>query len=505
MNTYDTYDYVASFLAFIFTGLIYGIFPVLFMSLRKTSITAKKLNVTFILEGIGVHILCALWAGTPEAAGKIAPIFIWTSLYIAIARKVLKKKNLLIEGERIIRDAGKTQPDVSVSPDRCKNDVSVPTTSTSCISCGVELSQGDAFCNRCGASQAVREAPLPIRFCRKCGQQLKQNSIFCSVCGEKLTNEKDVTCTQCKSQIPMDSVFCPYCGTARALEESEKESQIVQDNQSKEKASDNVVSEENIKSAPKKSVKKAIYIVLPVILLGYIVTNLVMGTDAEREGNYIKAKRCFDNLLLADTLAPEYMKYIDAGVWMNNGNMYQAYLGFSDSNYDIPQRAWDRLYSEIYAEGVRNYRKGFYSTAKWFFEKTNHYSNSDDYLFLLQCRSDVPPYNAVDRLKKLFYFSDAKDLLVYSMSIAGPFLEGEWKGDSHYFRVTSADDSYIFRWDLPQVNYNYGNIYISDGILSLGENQISADSQFKISVVRTNTIKIYCYANSTEYTLYRSE
>lgn len=303
----------------------------------------------------------------------------------------------------------------------------------------------------------------------------------------------------------MDSAFCPYCGMARAPEESEKENQTVQANQLEEKASNDVVPKENTKSAPKKSVKRAIYIVLPAILLGYLVTNLVIGTDAERAGNYIRAKRCFDNLLLADTLAPEYMKYIDAGVWMNNGNMYQAYLGFSDSNYDIPQRAWDRLYSEIYAEGVRNYRKGFYSTAKWFFEKTNHYSKSDDYLFLLQCRSDDPPYNAVDRLKKLFYFSDAKELLVSSMSIAGPFLEGEWKGDSHYFRVTSTDDSYIFRWDLPQVRYNYGNIYISDGILSLGENQISADSQFKISVVRTDTIKIYCYANSTEYTLYRSE
>lgn len=98
--------FVASFLAFIVTGVIYGIFPVLFMSLRKTSITAKKLNVTFILEGIGIHILCALLAGTPEAAGKIAPIFIWTSLYIAIARKVLKKKNLLLEGELTIRDKG---------------------------------------------------------------------------------------------------------------------------------------------------------------------------------------------------------------------------------------------------------------------------------------------------------------------------------------------------------------------------------------------------------------
>ena len=472
---------------------------------EKTSITAKKLNVTFILEGIGVHIICALFAGTPEAAGKIAPIFIWTSLYIAIARKVLKKKNLLIEGERTIRNAEKTQANVSSSPDRRENDVSVPATSTSCISCGAELTRGDAFCNRCGASQIVREAPLPIRFCRKCGQQLKQNSIFCSVCGEKLTNEKDVACTQCSSQIPMDSIFCPYCGKARALEESEKESQIVQGNPLGEKASNNVVPEENIKSTPKKSVKKAIYIVLPAILLGYVVTNLVVGTDAEKSGNYIRAKRCFDNLLLADTLAPEYMKYIEAGVWMNNGNMYQAYLGFSDSDYDIPQRAWDRLYSEIYAEGVRNYHKGFYSTAKWFFEKTSHYSRSDDYLFLLQCRSDDPPYNSVDKLKKLLGFADAKDLLVYSLPIAGSFLEGEWKGNLHYFRVSCTDDTYTFYWDLPQAKNANGNIYVSDGVLSIGDRHLSADSLFKISVLGINTIKIYCYANSTEYTLYRSE
>lgn len=505
MNTYDTYDFVASFLAFIVTGVIYGIFPGLFMSLRKTSITAKKLNVTFILEGIGIHILCALLAGTPEAAGKIAPIFIWTSLYIAIARKVLKKKNLLLEGELTIRDKGIKKASTNSSSDRRENDVSIPTTSISCIACGAELTEGDTFCNRCGASQIVKDIPLPIRFCRKCGQQLKQNSSFCSFCGEKVSIEADAPCAQCDSQIPKNSASCSYCGTAKALDKTEKDNQPTQDNQVEENASNDIVPDESTKSAPKKSAKKAIYIVLPVILLGYLVTNLVVGKNAEKSGDYILARRCFDNLLLSDTLAPEYMKYIDAGVWMNNGNMYQAYLGFSDSKYDIPQRAWDRLYSEIYTEGVRNYRKGFYSTAKWFFEKTNHYSKSDDYLFLLQCRSDDPPYNAVDRLKKLFFFSDAKDLLVYSMSIAGPFLEGEWKGDSHYFRVTSADDSYIFRWDLPQTKNNYGNIYISDGILSLGEKQISAESQFKISVVGMNTIKIYCYANNTEYRLYRSE
>ena len=94
---------------------------------------------------------------------------------------------------------------------------------------------------------------------------------------------------------------------------------------------------------------------------------------------------------------------------------------------------------------------------------------------------------------------------MHSMSIAGPFLEGEWKGDSHYFKVVSAEDSYTFYWNLPQTKYGYGNTYIFDGVISLGDRQLSADAQFKISVVEMNTITIYCYANSTEYTLYRSE
>lgn len=506
MNTYDTYDFVASFLAFIVTGLIYGIFPVLFMLLRKTSITAKMLNVTFILEGIGVHIICALLAGTPEAAGKIAPIFIWTSLYIAIARKALRKKGLLIEGNNTVQGENNTRTDASsASSSECSKEEVVPMAPVSCISCGAELTQGDAFCNRCGARQSGKEAPLPIRFCRKCGRQLKPDSIFCSSCGEKLVAGASMPCIQCKCQIPEDSVFCQYCGNTIVPEKNENEISAAQIEQLEKNTSSNDIPAEKKKSMQKKGIKTALYIIPLAILLTYIITNFTMGKNAELEGDYILAKRCFDNLLLADTLAPEYMKYIDAGVWMNNGNMYQAYLGFSDSNYDIPQRAWNKLYSEIYAEGVQNYNKGFYSTAKWFFEKTNLYSRSNNYLFLLRCRSDDPPYNAVDRLKKLFDFADTKEVLVHSMSIAGPFLEGEWKGDSHYFKVVSAEDSYTFYWNLPQTKYGYGNTYIFDGVISLGDRQLSADAQFKISVVEMNTVTIYCYANSTEYTLYRSE
>lgn len=508
MNTYESYDLLAAILGLIITGALYGIFPVFFIFLRKSGITVKKLKIIFIVEGIGVHILSTLLAGAPETAGRIAPILIWTSLYIAIAKKALRKKGLLIEGNCTVQKEHDAQTDASsASSGECSKEEMVPTAPVSCISCGAELTQGDAFCNRCGAPQSGKEAPLPIRFCRKCGRQLKPDSIFCSFCGEKLVVEASMPCIQCKCQIPEDSLFCQYCGNTVVPAKNEKEISAVQIEQLEKNASSDDIPAEKKKNTQKKGLKRALYIIIPlaIILLTYFITNFTMGKNAEREGNYILAKKCFDNLLLSNTLAPEYIKYINAGVWMNNGDMYQAYLGFAGSDYDIPQGAWDELYSEMYAEGVQNYNKRAYSTAKWFFEKTPHYSRSDDYLFLIRCRNDTPPYNAVDGLKNLFLFADAKDLFVYSMPIAAPFLEGEWNGDSHYLKVAYENGSYSFYWNLPRTKSGNGNVYISEGTLFLGENRSTADSQFEITVKGMNTIAVFCYANNTEYTLYRSE
>lgn len=509
MENYDTLNYSAALLGMliglIVTGVMYGVFPFFFIRFRKTSITVKKLRRILILSGITVHILSSALVGTPEAAGRITPIFIWTGLYIYISKKVLRRKGLLIENRNTVQseetvqaEKGATLPDIEVNIQKSE-DLS---SAVSCVSCGAELTNGDVFCKQCGTYQIVKKNSSPIRFCRRCGRELKEESHFCSFCGEEVISKGNVVCSHCQCKIPDDSTFCQFCGCERFSGKESSRVPSVLDDKSEAKVLPGSIPTKQQNHSSKKRQKIALCIVM-LTILAYVVTNIALGKNAETNGNYILAQTCFDNLLIADTVVPEYMKYINAGVWMNNGNMYQAYLGFEDSAYDIPQRAWESLYSQMYSEGVRKYNKGFYSTSEWFFERANHFSRSDDYLFLLQCRSDNPPYNAVSRLKELFVFANAKDMLVYSMPIASTFLDGFWKSDSHRFQVDNSGDNCIFYWDFPQNSFGE-SIYISDGVLSVGNTALSSTPQFEITVVGINTITIYCYANGKEYTLYRS-
>lgn len=57
-----------------------------------------------------------------------------------------------------------------------------------CPSCGASCSDGQMFCDSCGASLKGNAGEEGVRFCDKCGTKLSAAAVFCTECGNKLKN-----------------------------------------------------------------------------------------------------------------------------------------------------------------------------------------------------------------------------------------------------------------------------------------------------------------------------
>jgi uncharacterized membrane protein len=54
-----------------------------------------------------------------------------------------------------------------------------------CPKCGVENTEGNKYCQKCGAALAV-ETPKPTGVCAKCGTQNAEGTQYCTNCGSML-------------------------------------------------------------------------------------------------------------------------------------------------------------------------------------------------------------------------------------------------------------------------------------------------------------------------------
>lgn len=51
-----------------------------------------------------------------------------------------------------------------------------------CPNCNAEISEGQAFCTKCGKAVEIEKKNV----CSKCGEELQENQEFCSKCGQKV-------------------------------------------------------------------------------------------------------------------------------------------------------------------------------------------------------------------------------------------------------------------------------------------------------------------------------
>lgn len=56
------------------------------------------------------------------------------------------------------------------------------TKSKVCPNCNAEITEGQAFCTKCGKAVEVEKKNV----CSKCGEELQENQEFCSKCGQKI-------------------------------------------------------------------------------------------------------------------------------------------------------------------------------------------------------------------------------------------------------------------------------------------------------------------------------
>ena len=180
-------------------------------------------------------------------------------------------------------------------------------------------------------------------------------------------------------------------------------------------------------------------------------------------------------------------------------------------NIPIPVSITDNLKSKIYSSGQAAYQAGNMTEAKKNFDAISNYRRSDDYLILISCseNSNLDSSSAFVnyvRLLKLLGFENADEIMLKNMSTAELFLNGRWEDGNknpHYFELQyESDGGWYSQYNLPHKDAE-GDYYISNGIYSVGETELSAAKYFKFSIINRDTISVYCYKDGSTHKLYR--
>lgn len=154
---------IEMFVSIILTLLSYGTFPIIFAKARKTAITSKKF--TFICFAVNFGIRCVGYL-LIRGSYSIHPYLLWTFVFSAGGRHILKGKYLLVKNRKEICPVCKAR----LEP---KKDGSLQ-----CFTCGYPAQ------NQANADK--------ICFCRKCGEKLIDNTQFCRKCGTEVVVVSEV-------------------------------------------------------------------------------------------------------------------------------------------------------------------------------------------------------------------------------------------------------------------------------------------------------------------------
>lgn len=247
---------------------------------------------------------------------------------------------------------------------------------------------------------------------------------------------------------------------------------------------------------------------LAILVSGYVLVNSFLINKAIDTQQFSKAKRYCDNLLVYDVLFPGEYAYIEAGVLLEGDSYLEALSAFEAvEGYHVPDSVLTPLKERIYLHAQDAYHRNSYSVARMWFSDIPDYKNSDDYLLLIKYhlgKSGSFTSSDSKQLISLMGFEDADKLILSVESSAYRFLNGQWKGGSYSFSVSSRNNQEVeILFDLPCEDVKKW-LSIQDGILySISYNPIEIVHHFSIDIVDEDTIRVYCYKDSSTHFLHR--
>ncbi len=249
---------------------------------------------------------------------------------------------------------------------------------------------------------------------------------------------------------------------------------------------------------------------------GYIGYNYYQFTDALERDAFFEAQYYSSKIPFSESILSAEHEYMNAGLLMEKGEYIKAYHAFKQiSDYTVPEFILSDLERMIYRQGQKEYRKGNYSTAEKYFNEIPKYSQSDDYLLLIECRG-----NSEEALRKasIYYpdllrlleddFEDADDVILENDEAFQKYLIGTW-------RESSREDAYLFEiyeneagtglsaWhNLPHTESG-SYFLIEDGVYYEGEAESEMVEILRFKIIDEDTVSVYCYKDNKSYKLYR--
>ncbi len=197
--------------------------------------------------------------------------------------------------------------------------------------------------------------------------------------------------------------------------------------------------------------------------------------------------------------------------------------GYQDSDDAIQQ-----LKEIFYQDAVKMYITNtsddatVYNEARRLFALISPYKDSDKYGVLISGHKKnlgkrnlvnnettgeiMIRHQIVDDLIDIFYFQDASVILLSYDEYAREFLAGTWKTNSglYYFEVYGTTGDKV-SYNLPSFKYGTSSFFANgDYCLSNGNDSSSSYRQlFHFTLITTNSLEVYCYADGSTYTLYK--
>lgn len=162
----------------------------------------------------------------------------------------------------------------------------------------------------------------------------------------------------------------------------------------------------------------------------------------------------------------------------------------------------------LYQEAIELYRGGSYIAAGYRFP--GGYKDSEKYQLLIQAHNNADGYATADyyaetilKLRKIFYFEDASDVLLSSQSFAEEFLRGDWRSTAggKYFKMDAKGS---ISYNLPWIDYgDYYEIQNGNLLLYPKNNPSATRTMYSITALSPDQIQVYCHKDGSTYILNR--
>lgn len=166
-----------------------------------------------------------------------------------------------------------------------------------------------------------------------------------------------------------------------------------------------------------------------------------------------------------------------------------------------------RRTAAMYNKAVALYRDNDFSKAVLYFSTLEKpYKSSEKYIKISAILDNAHGVSQADLayLKSNISFDGVKSALMMNNELGFGFLEGQWKSADGYYYLNYSSEEHMVYYNLPDINYG-NKLKIVNGVMkSFPEGKEStARDLFKIMVLDTNKIYVYCCKDSRVYTLIR--